>query len=117
MPQAPRKSSGRKPRLASLLEHKLAEYFKTEMDLPGLISISFVEVAPNMQHATVWLSIYGADPDEVLVSLKRETGKIRKYMIKQISTKYIPQLTYRIDVSQEHAQTISEALKELEDEV
>lgn len=109
------KGSGRTPRLASLLKHQLAEYFKTEMELPGLVSISFVDVSPNMQSATVWLSVYAADENEVLESLKRATGAMRRQLTKTIKTKYIPMLRFKIDASQEHVQNISEALKNLDE--
>lgn len=116
MPQThSQKGSGRTPRLSSLLSRKVAEYFKAEMDLPGLVSISFVDVSPNMQSATVWLSIYAADEDEVMQKLKAEKGPMRRYLTKELRTKYIPMLKFKIDSSQEHAQNISEALKSLDE--
>ena len=108
------KKGTRKYRLSSLLAHGLSEYFKTEMELPGLVSISGVDVAPNMQVATIWLSVYGADEDEVLDKIRKESRRLRAYLIRSLSTRYTPVLTFRIDYSQQHADDISRALKKSE---
>ena len=115
-PKRPKSGGGRKPRLASLLEHTLAEYFRSQLDLPGLVSISHVEVAPNFQAATIWLSIFAADENEVLRILLRSRGSMRKELTRVLSTKYIPQLTFKFDPSEAHAQRISELINEFDEE-
>lgn len=109
------KGPGRKPRLASLLERAISEYFKTEMDLPGIVSISYIDVAPNMQFATVWLSVYGADEEEILARLDREGAQMRRLFAKKFVSKYIPQLRFKTDPSQSHADIIARRLKDLKE--
>jgi len=87
---------------------------RVEMDLPGIVSISQIEAAPNMQSATVWLSIYGADEEEILKTMKSETRSLRKYLTDRLRAKYIPQLRFKSDPSEAHAQKISEALRDLD---
>ena len=108
--------SERTPKLASLLSHKISQYFKIEMDLPGLVSISAIETAPNMQSAVVWISIYGASEDEVLKMLRKEVPYLRKYLAKNISTRYIPKISFRADHSEAHAQHIGELMRDLNKE-
>src|SRR3990167_6753606 len=103
------RKGGRRQRLSSLLAHKLSEYFKTEMELPGLVSISGIDTAPNMQFATVWLSIYGADESEVLEKLIKESGRLRKYLTESLVTKYTPKLSFKVDHFEQHADDISRA--------
>jgi ribosome-binding factor A len=113
MPTYSQAGAKRKPRLASLLEHSLAEYFKTELELPGLVSIAQVEVAANMQFATVWLSVYGASEEDVLEILRHAAGDLRQHLTKRLSSRYIPQLQFKIDPSEAHAQKITETLNDL----
>lgn len=113
MPNKVKREGGRTPRIVSLLEHKISDYFQQEMELPGLVSISGVDAAANMYSATIWLSIYGADEQEVLKMLSKETGKIRKYLGRHLVTRYVPQLRFKSDPSQAHAQAIAEKLKDI----
>ena len=116
MKKAPKSGGSRSNRLASLLEQLISSYFTQEMDFPGLVSISNIDVAPNMQSAQVWLSIYGAPEDEVLRMVLKERKAIHSYITRQIVSKYTPQLKFKVDPSEGHAQRIGEALRELEEE-
>jgi ribosome-binding factor A len=105
---------GRMPRLASLLTQQLSEYFQRELDLPGLVSISHVDVAPNFQSATVWLSIYGAEETEVISRIIKARKDIRYQLTRILATKYIPVLRFKADPSEAHAQRISEIIDDFE---
>lgn len=107
-------SVDRSAKLSSLLTQKLSEYMRTEMELPGIVSISHIDVAPNMQSATVWISIYGADEEKVLQIFKGEKNRLRSYLTKELVSKYTPKLRFKVDPSEEHADKISRKLKELE---
>ncbi len=109
------KGAGRKPRLSSLLEHLVADYIKMEMELPGIVSISHIDVASNMQFATIWISVYGADEDEVRKTLIKERYAIRKYLTEKVVSKYMPELRFKIDPSESHADIISRRLKNIND--
>jgi len=63
--------SGRTARLDELLREEISSVIRREVDDPriGFVTVTDVEVTPDLSHANVWVSVIG-NPDEKRQSLR-----------------------------------------------
>jgi ribosome-binding factor A len=109
--------SERTARLDELLRQEISAIVTRDVHDPriGFVTITDVEVAPDLRHATVWVSIIGADEE------RRETmrvlGRTMPYVRHQLGSlrlKRIPELHLREDRTAERGTRILRLLDELE---
>lgn len=113
-------SSQRLQRVAEVLRYEISELVRLKIRDPrlGFVTITNVEVSPDLRHAKVFVSSLGT-PEEALKSIKilsRAAGFIRSELFKRVHLRLIPELSFRIDRSIEHSIRISQVLRELKDE-
>ena len=60
--------SERTARLDELLREEISEVIRREVDDPrvGFLTITHVEVTPDLRHANVWVSVIGTPEEKVL---------------------------------------------------
>lgn len=71
---------------------------------PGLMSasitVSEVKVTPDLRHAVAFvMPLGGRKAEETLAALDRARGELRRWVARAMSTKYTPDLTFRLDES------------------
>lgn len=117
-------SARRQRQVASILRRELSDIIQREMKDPrlGFVSITRVEMSPDVGYARVFVSIYGSEDDRKagLEALNGASGFIRHQLAPKIALRTIPRLSFVLDHSLEHAENISRLLDELdipEDEV
>jgi ribosome-binding factor A len=83
--------------------------------ISGLVSITSVEISPDLRHANVFVSVLGGQPErEVAVAaLARASGFVRHELASRLTLRYTPTLTFRADVSIERGERIMELLREV----
>ncbi|HEX5323886.1 MAG TPA: 30S ribosome-binding factor RbfA [Capsulimonadaceae bacterium] len=98
-------SATRKQRLAEALRAELYEVIRREMRDPrlseGLLSITDVDVSPDLKYATVYVSVLGDDhaKTDILRVLKGAAGVLRAELGRRKAFKSVPELTFRYDES------------------
>lgn len=111
-------SSLRQKKINSLLEKELNIVFREESKsfcLGAMVSVTQVNISPDMTYAKVFISIFGGSKeiDEVYEHIKQNGGYIRKIMGNRLakSLRRIPDFDYKIDNSLDYANEIDELLK------
>lgn len=71
---------------------------------PGLmgasITVSEVKVTPDLRHAVAFvMPLGGRKADETLAALERAKGELRRWVARAMTTKYTPDLSFRLDES------------------
>ena len=85
-------------------------------DLKGLISVTEVDVEPDLKTAYVYVSIYGAAQAEIERSfdiLQQSAGFIRRELAQVMRMRTVPALTFRMDGSMGYGAKMDELFKGL----
>ncbi len=105
-------------RVQSLIRHELGELIQQDLNDPritGLVSITEVEVTPDLRRARIFFSVYGTEEDgksamDAFISaqpyLRRELGK-------RLDLRYAPQLEFRLDRSMEYAEQMNKLFQNI----
>jgi len=103
--------------VGELLREELDDIIRKEVKDPriGFMSITRVEVPPDLRTARVFVSVLGTDEERVktLAALRSGAGFIRFHLKPRLRMRQIPELEFRDDRSMEYAQQISETLREV----
>lgn len=105
--------AGRADRVAGLLRRELAEILQRELehDLPSLISVTDVEVARDLSHARVFVSVLEIErAGEVMSMLNEATPQIRHVLAGRVRLRIVPTLKFLHDTSTESGQRIEQLL-------
>lgn len=113
--------SRRTLQVGDFLREELSEIIRREVKDPriGFMSITEVEVTPDLRTARVFVSVLGSDEEraETLKALRSAARFIRFHLRPRMRMRQIPELEFRDDRSMEHAQRIDRALKDLDGDV
>ena len=83
--------------------------------IDGLVSITAVEVSPDLRRARIFLSVYGATETEAhaMKALASATPFLRRELGRRLGLRYAPQLDMHLDHSMAHADEVNRLLKNL----
>ncbi len=84
--------------------------------LGGMISITDVEMSRDLQFATVYFTIYGADAADGLDGLTRAAGFIRRQLGRRLKMRRVPELRFKHDTSLEEGAKIERLLHQIKEE-
>jgi len=102
-------------RVAELIRDELGRLLLAEFrDADsGLLTVTRVEVTPDLLSARVYLSIYGGrDPQGLFERIERSRGALRHALASRLKLKYNPQLFFALDPGPEHQDRIDRILEE-----
>jgi ribosome-binding factor A len=107
----------RTKRLDELLREEISEVIRRDVDDPriGFHTITDVEVAPDLRHATLWVSVIGS-PDERKQTL-RALGRAMPFVrnrLGRLRLKRIPEFHVREDETAARGTRVMRILDELE---
>jgi len=108
-------------RLNSLLKEVLSEVIARDVKNPkltSLITVTQVEISPDLQHAKVFISVIGPqkEKEETIEALQTAAGFIATTASKKVVMRYFPALTFKLDTTVEKQEKIDSILKEIHDE-
>jgi len=110
----------RQLRLGELLREEISEIIRGQLRDPrlGFVSITEVEVAPDLQQALVRVSVLGeaAEQESSMEALESAAGYIRGELGKALRLRRVPQLSFRLDRSLERGARILELLERVKRE-
>src|SRR5512132_810532 len=107
----------RTARLDELLREEISEVIRREVDDPriGFLTITDVEVSPDLSHANVWVSVIGSDEEKKLTlrALSRAMPFVRQ-RLGRLRLRRIPQFHVREDETAVRGTRVMRILEELE---
>lgn len=110
-------SSRRRVQLADFLRDEISEILQREMKDPrlGLVSVTRVELSPDLRYAKVFVSVLGSEEErqETMKALSGAAGFVRYLLKPRMHVRHVPEVTFRLDRSMEHAEQIQRTLNEL----
>lgn len=105
---------GRAARLAERIHVLVAKILERGVKDPrlGFVTITDVRVTGDLQHATVFYTVYGTDEERAdsAAALKSATGMVRSEMGRQLNIRLTPTLEFVHDALPESAATIDDLL-------
>jgi ribosome-binding factor A len=113
-------SSRRRQQVGDLIRDEVSQILTYEMKDPrlGMVSITRVEMSPDLRYATIHASVYGEEEEqsETLHALSGASGYIRRLLAPRLRIRHIPVLSFRLDKSMAHADQIARTLNQIREE-
>lgn len=107
----------RSQRIQELLLEEIARLIQHGLKDPriGFATITQVNVSDNLKHANIFVSVMGGDQEkeDTLEALRSAKGFIRNALGKNLYLRYIPELDFKRDDTQDQVDKISKILKDL----
>ena len=107
----------RQRQVAELLHQEISLLIQSQVDDPrlGLVTVTDVDVTPDLRLAHVYVSVLGGDDEvkQALAGLKSATGFFRHELGSALSLRFIPELSFRLDKSLEQGLHIDQLLDSL----
>jgi ribosome-binding factor A len=81
----------------------------------GFVTVTGVQVSPDLRHAKVFVSLMGSESEkkESLEALNRANGWIRHELGQRIRMKFLPEVVFLTDTSQEYGERIDRLIDEI----
>jgi len=105
-----KRSSGRPQKLGDQIQRELADLLARELRDPrvGMITITSVDVSPDISHAKVFFTMLEKDKlEDTLHGLRRAAGFLRSQLAKRIKLYTTPELRFEYDESVERGDHLS----------
>lgn len=106
----------RAARVADRIKEVIARRLEKGLRDPrvGFVTITDVRVTGDLQHASVFYTVYGTDEEraETAAGLKAATGMLRTEVGKNLNTRLTPSLEFIADAIPENAASIEQLLRE-----
>lgn len=109
----------RQRRVSSVIKEAISQVLQRKVSDPRLefVTVTDVETTADLRQACVYVSVLGdvEDQEQTLEALARASGFMRRELGQRVYLRYVPDLTFRLDLSLERGQRIERILRELED--
>lgn len=108
-------------RLNSLLKEVISEVVTKEVRHPKvspLVTVTHVEVSPDLQHAKVYISVIGTEEQksDTIEALQTSAGFIAVHASKKVVLRYFPSLQFKLDTTVDKHLRIDAILNEIHEE-
>ena len=100
------------------MKREVGEVIRRELPFSeaGVVNVNDVEIAPNLQNATIYVGVLGgpAQKKKALELLEANRKRIQALVAKGIILKYTPRLRFVLDDSVERGNRVLKILDDLE---
>ena len=109
-------------RMAAAIRREVSELLHTglrdERVQQGLVSVTGVEVAGDLQHCKIFVSVYGSDDDrsQALEGLRAATPYVKGELGRRLRMRRTPEVVFQLDRGLERGMTVLGVLHRLEEE-
>ena len=109
------KKTRRTSRVGENVREALAQILRTDVSVDiGWVSISEVEVSPDLHYARVYMTgLKEEETKKAVEELRRVAGQIRHHLGKRIHLRYTPELDFRYDETAMRALRVETLLREV----
>ena len=106
-------------RVNELLRAEISELLLREVKDPrvsrGMVTITEVQVSPDLRHAVVYFSHLGTEPEraEALEGLKKSAHFLHRELVHRLSLRNVPELVFKFDPSIERGARLAELINQV----
>ena len=114
--------SRRTERLNSLIRRDLSDLIRNEVKDPrvaGEVSVTRVDTSADVQHAKVFVSVYGTlrEKEDAIAGLEDASGFIRRQLRGRLETRNVPMLRFILDDTLDEGNEMLRLLDSLADQM
>ena len=82
----------------------------------GFVTVTHVEVTPDLRRATIYYTVYGPEKDQraTRAGLESARAHLRAILGQQVRLKFTPEVAFEEDIGLDQVQRVTELLKEIE---
>ena len=92
----------------------IINYEVTNSNVTGLISVTKVNISPDLRYARVYVSMINSkNVKNTLAALKSSAGFIRSRIAEKVNLRVTPELVFELDDSMQYGEKIDTILKEI----
>ena len=104
----------REEKLNTHLQKVLAEFLREELGVSPLVSVTRVKVAHGLRSARAFITVFPEkDAATALAQLEKRHSALMRYLAAHTRIKYIPSVSFEIDLGEKNRQRIEELLKKI----
>ncbi|HEX4601447.1 MAG TPA: 30S ribosome-binding factor RbfA [Gemmatimonadales bacterium] len=115
-----RRPSHRPERVGEEIRQTVAAFLTDKVRDPriGFVTVTAVEVSPDLEHARVRVSVMGSEEDKAksLEGLASAARFLRSQLGRDLSLRVTPELRFELDRGLDHAQRIDQVLRKLKED-
>ncbi len=112
--------SRRPQRIALQIQHEVSSLISRNMKdrRIGFVTVTGVRMSPDLRHAKIFISLMGSENEkqESLETLNHATGWIRRELGQRIRMKFLPDIVFLKDTSQEYGDRIDKLIGEIHEQ-
>ena len=113
--------SRRTEQVNELLRQELSALIGRELSDPrisGIVSVTQVDVSPDLRHALAYVSVLGTDEERTgtLNALEHARPYLRRELSRRLSLRYTPDVAFVSDTSMAQAQEMTDLMRETAEE-
>ena len=106
----------RTDRVNTLIQQELSELLFRELNDPrigGMVTITHVDVSPDLRNARAYVSVYGSDAERTgtMAALDHARPFVRRELGKRLRLRTIPDVRFVSDDSLERAQELTDLMR------
>jgi len=102
------------------MQHEISLILAREMKdrRVGLVTITGLELSPDLRHARVFVSAMGPESEQAAAirTLNHAAGWVRHELGQRIRVKFLPELVFQADTSQKYGEHIDQLLDQIKGE-
>ncbi len=110
-------STRRQQQVSEFLREEISEIMLRELNDPrlGLVSITTVEVSPDLRYARAFVSVLGSSDEfqDAVKALNGASGFIRHLLKPRMRVRHIPEISFVADHSMENAEQMTRMLNKI----
>jgi len=110
----------RRYRVADQIQRELGDLLRGVKDprVQGLVTVSGVDVSPDLKHAKVFVTVLETDtPEDSVTALNGAAGFLRSQLGRRLELRGVPRLVFHYDATLDKAERVQRLLREnLEDD-
>jgi len=107
-------------KVQEFIQQEVSKIILTEIKDPriGFVTVTRVEVSNDLRYAKIYVSLMGTPEEKAntMAGLKSALGYIRSEIGKRIRLRFVPEISFYVDESLEHASRIQELLRTIKQE-
>ena len=112
--------SRRPQRIALQIQHEVSLLISRDLKdrRIGFVTVTGVRMSPDLRHAKIFISSMGSDSetDASLETLNHAAGWIRRQLGQRIRMKFLPDITFLKDTSQQYGERIDTLIDKIHEQ-
>lgn len=106
----------RTEKVASLIQQIVAAFLPELLEKAAVgVTVTGVDVSPDMRNATVWVSVLDAMKQDITLGvIEASRREFQRQVASRMTTKFVPRLSFKLDAGGQYADHINRLLHKLE---